>query len=83
MYTVYEVANAGNQPLVITDAEVACSCTSVEFSKEPLFPGKKMPVTVIFNTATVYGRQDRILILKSNDPSGEIKLRFKGNVSRE
>ena len=77
----YEVTNSGTAPLIISDAEVSCSCTSVEFSKQPLLPGQSCTVCVIFNTGTVYGRQDRSVYLKSNDPRGDQKLRYKGIVS--
>jgi hypothetical protein len=77
----YEISNIGNEPLLITDAEVSCSCTTVDFPKQPLLPGQKAIITVNFNTATVYGRQDRVVYLHSNDPKGETKLRYKGTVS--
>lgn len=76
----YEIRNAGNQPLLITDIEIACSCTSADYTKQPILPGQKTTVLVTFNTASVYGRQDRVVVLKSNDPEGSSKLRFKGFV---
>jgi hypothetical protein len=79
---IYEISNTGDQPLLITTADVACSCTSVDYPREPILPGKKTIITVTFNTTTVYGRQDRIVTLTSNDPRGTVKLRFKGTVSR-
>ena len=79
----YDVCNTGTTPLVITEAEVSCSCTSVEFSRQPLLPGQSMTLTVIFNTASVYGRQDRSVYLKSNDPRGDQQLRYKGVVSKK
>jgi hypothetical protein len=77
----YEIINTGNAPLIISDIEISCSCTTAEFSKEPILPGKKSKVVVIFNTTTVYGRQDRIVYVNSNDPKGPYKLRYKGTVS--
>jgi len=79
----YEIVNAGDQPLIITDAEVSCSCTTVDFPKQPVLPGQKVMVVVSFNTATVYGRQDRVVLVGSNDPKGPVKLRYKGNVSNK
>ena len=79
----FEISNTGNQPLIISGAEIACSCTTVDFPKQPLLPGQKAKVTVIFNTATVYGRQDRVVYLNSNDPKGPHKLRYKGIVSNK
>lgn len=78
----YEISNTGNAPLIINDVEIACSCTTVDFPKQPILPGQKAIVIVVFNTTTVYGRQDRIVLLKSNDPSGPGSLRYKGTVSR-
>lgn len=80
--TTFEITNTGTSPLLITEAEVACSCTSVDFPKQPVLPAQKIVVTITFNTTTVYGRQDRTVLLKSNDPKGPHKLRFKATVSR-
>lgn len=79
----YEITNAGNEPLIIKEVEVACSCTTVDYPKQPILPGQKHMVTVSFNTTTVYGRQDRVVYLHSNDPTGPVKLRYKGTVSQK
>lgn len=79
----YEVKNTGNSPLLLLASEVSCSCTQVEFSKEPVAPGKSTTVVVKFNTKTVWGRQDRYVYISCNDPKGEIALRYKGQVSKE
>jgi hypothetical protein len=78
----YEITNTGNQPLLITGVEIACSCTSVDYPKEPVLPGRKTVIVVSFNTTTVYGRQDRVVLINSNDPKGPYRLRYKGTVSR-
>lgn len=79
----YEITNTGTEPLIISNAEVPCSCTTVDFPKQPILPGQKAKVTVSFNTTTVYGRQDRVVYLISNDPNGPHKLRYKGTVSNK
>jgi len=79
----FEITNSGNAPLLLTDAEISCSCTTVDFPKQPILPGQKVKVLVIFNTTTVYGRQDRVVYLSSNDPKGPHKLRYKGTVSNK
>ncbi|HQQ95033.1 MAG TPA: DUF1573 domain-containing protein [Bacteroidia bacterium] len=79
----YDVYNAGDSPLIILEAEVSCSCTNVLFSKEPIAPGKSTRVQVSFDTKSVYGRQDRVVYLKSNDPKGEARLYYKGHVSKK
>lgn len=76
----YEFVNTGNQPLVITDAKAECSCTKVNWPKEPIMPGKTGVITVIFDTSPTYDRQDRIVEVFSNDAKSPQKIRFKGVV---
>jgi hypothetical protein len=79
----YDFTNIGNEPLVITDTEVSCSCTTVDFPKQPITPGQSGKIIVNFDTKTVYDRQDRAVIVKSNDPKSPSKIRYKGNVLRK
>lgn len=76
----YPFANTGTEPLLITDAKVECSCTSVVYPTQPIAPGQKGKVTVTFDTKSVYDRQDRIVEIISNAPHSPIKIRFKGVV---
>ncbi len=78
----FEIKNIGNEPLIIKDVEIACSCTTVDFPKQPILPGQATIVTVNFNTTTVYGRQDREVYLNSNALGGPTKLRYKGFVKK-
>ena len=55
----FDYTNTGNQPLIISAANVQCSCTTVDFSKEPLMPLKTAKITINFDTKSVYDRQDR------------------------
>ena len=45
--------NNGDVPAVILSATPSCKCTSVEYSKEPVMPGKSGKITVIYD-----GRND-------------------------
>lgn len=76
----YDFTNLGNQPLIITEAKVECSCTSVEFPKQPLAPNQSGKVIVSFDTKSVYDRQDRIVEIISNAKNASQKIRFKGVV---
>jgi hypothetical protein len=79
----FEIINKGNEPLLINNAEVSCSCTSVDFPKHPILPNQLVKVLVNFDTKSVYDRQDRIIYLQSNDPRGSRKIRYKGIVLRK
>ena len=77
---MYTFTNTGNQPLVITDAKAECSCTSIDFPKQPITPGQTNTITVSFDTKSVYDRQDRTVEIVSNAKNGVQKIRFKGVV---
>ena len=58
--------NTGNAPLIITDAKVQCTCTKVEYPKDPVKPGEKGIVKVSFDSTNKMDRQDRTIQLVSN-----------------
>ena len=76
----YEFTNIGTEPLIIQETKVECSCTTVEFPKQPIAPGQKNKITVKFNTTTVWDLQDRVVKIYSNAKNSPIKIRFKGDV---
>lgn len=76
----FDVTNSGNQPAIITEAKVECSCTTVEFPKQPIAPNQTGIIVVKFDTKSVYDRQDRIVEIISNAKNSNQKIRFKGVV---
>lgn len=79
----YTGTNTGNAALIIQNANVSCSCTQVDFPKQPIAPQQSFTITIQFNTASVYGRQDREAIIISNGSIKPIGLRYKGTVSKK
>lgn len=73
----YEFTNTGNQPLIISEIKVACSCTKYEFPKEPILPGKSGVIKVTYDSKDGYGWQDRTLDIYSNVKKNPVKVRFK------
>ena len=76
----FNFTNTGNQPAIITEAKVECSCTTVDFPKQPIAPNQSAKVIVKFDTKSVYDRQDRIVEIISNAKNSAQKIRFKGVV---
>ncbi len=76
----YEFKNEGLEPLVINEIKIECSCTKAEFPKEPILSGKTGKITLIVDTKTMEGRQDRIVEVISNNKNGNVSLRYKGVV---
>lgn len=72
--------NTGNEPLVISDIKVSCSCTKPEFPSTPTPPGESATIHVRFDTMGKIGWQDRELLVYSNAKKSPEKIRFKGMV---
>ncbi len=49
--TEFEVINTGKAPLIISNVNVTCGCTTPFFTKDPIMPGKKGLIKATFNAA--------------------------------
>jgi hypothetical protein len=73
---VYVLTNTSTEPLLVTAVDVSCSCTTVEYPPAPVLPGQTIPIKITFNTATLYGRQDREVEVHFNK-GDSVWLRYK------
>ncbi len=71
--------NTGKEPLIITNASASCGCTTPEWSKEPIAPGKKGYVKATFNAAAI-GPFSKNVTVMSNGKRGTVVLTLKGDV---
>ncbi|MDX2360213.1 MAG: DUF1573 domain-containing protein [Crocinitomicaceae bacterium] len=76
----YLITNTGEVPLIISDYEVSCSCTTVDLPTSPILPRDTFALKVHFDTEGKYQFQDRIVYLTANTRQGTHKIRFKVNV---
>jgi LEA14-like dessication related protein len=76
----YKITNEGSVPLIISDYEVACSCTNAILPTNPIQPGETFDLKVTFDTNGKYYFQDRTVILYTNTKKGKETLRFKVKV---
>lgn len=74
--------NTGDEPLIITDAEVACVCTTVDFPKRPILKGEKATVKVTFDSKSAIDRQERTVKLSTNTGIAPV-LTFKAVVLKK
>ena len=79
----YHFTNTGNQPILIEEIKVECSCTQVTFPKEPILPRKKGVIHLTFDTNNKYLFQDRILEVHSNAKKSPVNIRLKVMVINE
>lgn len=47
----FEITNKSDKPLVIENAHATCGCTTPEYQKEPIMPGKTAKLKVQYNAS--------------------------------
>ncbi len=78
----FSFTNTGDQPLLITNVQVTCGCTTPKgWPREPINPGDQGEITVAFNSTAKIGRQNKPVTIVSNasNPEGN-RLFFSANV---
>ncbi len=76
---VFKFTNTGNEPLIITNVQVSCGCTTPQWTKEPVMPGGKGEIKVGFNSAGRMGIQSKSLPVISNAVN-DVVINFTTNV---
>lgn len=76
----FEFVNTGNQPVVISNAQASCGCTTPEWTKDPVLPGKTGTVKATFNAATM-GQFNKPVTVTSNAESPSLVLTLTGEVT--
>lgn len=82
---VFEFKNTSNKPVTLTNVQASCGCTTPNWPKEPIAPGKKSYITATYNPAGRPGSFNKsitIRYLKAGDEKASaVVLNIKGNVT--
>ncbi|MCF8257844.1 MAG: DUF1573 domain-containing protein [Flavobacteriales bacterium] len=78
--TEFVFTNSGKEPLVISDAKGSCGCTVPEWSKEPIAPGQKGSIKVMYDTKRI-GNFQKTVTVTSNGSEAPVVLTIKGLVN--
>ena len=73
----FEFTNTGDKPIVITNVSTSCQCTTPEWNKKPILPGKSDKIKVGYKTDKT-GPINRSMTVTSN--AGDFDLKIKGEV---
>jgi hypothetical protein len=77
----FKFTNTGSEPLVITNVEVTCGCTTPKgWPRDPINPGGKGEITVQFDSTHKIGRQNKVATVISNALAGNSQITFSVNV---
>lgn len=78
----FKFTNTGKTPLVITNVQASCGCTTPAWSKEPIPPGGQGFIKATYNAASMGGFNKSITVM-ANVESGFKQLSIKGEVVQE
>ena len=79
----YHFRNTGDVPLMITDVDVSCACTTYRFPLQPVMPGARDSITVTFDTKGKIGLHDRTLYIYGNTSNSPAKIGFRVRVVKK
>jgi hypothetical protein len=77
----FEFENNGWAPLLILKVQSSCGCTTPEWTREPVLPGKKGMVTAIYDPRGRPGKFGKSITVFTNASNKISRLLISGNVS--
>ena len=78
----FKFTNSGQAPLVISNIQASCGCTTPDWTKSPVKPGEEGYVKVAFNSSGKSGVQSPTVTIQANTSPNVTRLRLKGNVDK-
>ncbi|KIC65162.1 DUF1573 domain-containing protein [Chryseobacterium taiwanense] len=75
----FEFTNTSNKPIVIENVAPSCGCTTADYTKTPILPGKKGFVEASYNAANA-GAFMKTVNVTTSDSKTPKTLSFKGTV---
>ena len=75
--------NEGTAPLIIQRVQTTCGCTTPDYTKEPVLPGKTGTIKVTYSTTGRPGIFSKEVTVFTNVPDAVYKVRIKGEVIRK
>ncbi len=76
---VFEFANTGNAPLIISKVSSSCGCTIPKKPKDPILPGKTGEIQVKYDTNRVGPIRKAITVISNADTPTKV-LKIKGEI---
>ena len=77
----FSFINNGDEDLIISLARGSCGCTVPTYPKQPIKPGEKGEIDVVFNSENLIGiSQKTITILTNSTPHGIYTLTIQSSV---
>lgn len=78
--TTFVIKNTGDAPLVITRVIASCGCTTPEWTKEPIAPGKTGNIKITYDPKGRVAPFSKTISVYSNGKTGSFILTIRGEV---
>jgi hypothetical protein len=76
----FEFTNTSSKPIIIENVAPSCGCTTADYTKTPILPGKKGFVEASYNAANA-GAFVKTVNVTTSDSKTPKTLSFKGTVT--
>lgn len=77
----FKFTNKGDNPFVIENVSVSCGCTTPEFSRAPVLPGRSSEIRIAFDPAGRPGAFSKDIVVYSNGGKNVNTITITGNVT--
>lgn len=77
----FPFTNSGDANLLIYEAKAECGCTTPDYPKAPIAPGKGGKIKVTYNPLGRPGAFDKVITVKTNGKPGKVRLKIRGTVT--
>lgn len=75
--------NTGKEPLIIHNVRASCGCTTPYWPRQPIPPGGRDKITVVYNTQGRPGPFHKVVTIYSNAATPVKQIVVKGRVVRQ
>lgn len=79
---VFSFTNTGKEPLLIENAQGSCGCTVPNYPKEPIAPGGKGEIEVVYKPGKQENQQNKTVTVTANTEPKQTTLRISANVQK-
>ncbi len=76
----FKFKNTGDQPIIISNVQASCGCTTPDWTKTPVAPGQTGLIKAQYNPLGRPGQFNKSLTISSNSVEASTVIFIKGNV---
>ena len=76
----FKFKNSGDQPIIISNVQASCGCTTPDWTKTPVGPGQTGYIKAQYNPLGRPGQFNKSMTVTSNATEGTTVVFIKGNV---